>query len=390
VEPDRVQQRADLAGGPQARDEDFAARVGREIDLVAIDLAVAVQLTGQRDGRRAAVAVTPGHDQLRSSEQVRQRQRGIQFLDQHVVEVEFDVRQHGRADFAVEAAHFLVDALPDADVGTRAAKRLDQLIEQERVDIVANAEGEHPHIGRRGGFGIVQNVRRVGLALGGQPVGQEQDHRRALPVDHPHRLLERAVDVRAAERLQPADPVFGSVDFRDGLEIIGVDPEAGAESDDVEPVARVEVVQHEFGGVARLIPFFAEHRAGLVEHEDHVLGNDPVGIRFDGWGDQQREEPVFVRALAVGEQVHVDLVAGQPVVQDEVALGALVTGFIAGAEGEFALARDGDAVGGRVDRADLVVGLDGHADARLLDRAAGELVGAQGVGVVHQPVLDGE
>ena len=60
---------------------------------------------------------------------------------------------------------------------------------------------------------------------------------------------------------------------------IGVDP--GAEGDHGEPVVVVEVLEHEGGGVLRLAELLALHAPGAVQDQDHVLGDDPVGVVGD-------------------------------------------------------------------------------------------------------------
>ena len=73
-----------------------------------------------------------------------------------------------------------------------------QRVEQDGVHVVADAEGEQADVAARGGVHVVEDRAGVGLALGRQAVGQEQDGRRALGVRHVERGRQRAVDVGAA------------------------------------------------------------------------------------------------------------------------------------------------------------------------------------------------
>ena len=148
VEPNLCQQVADLARGPQPRDEacgepcrTIVAPLGVESALVVELPPLAVHLTGERDAGRAALPVAAHQDQLRAREEVGQRV-GVGVLDQHIAKVQFDVRQDRRTDLGVETGDLLVNPLVGADVAGGPPLLLGQRVQKDGVNVVADAEGE--------------------------------------------------------------------------------------------------------------------------------------------------------------------------------------------------------------------------------------------------------
>ena len=156
----------------------------------------------------ALAAVTAHDDQLVAVEQVGQLGR-INLVEGDVVRRrELQVRQHGVADLAVQAADLGLDVLGRPHVGGQGARLVGDGVEERGVDVVADAEGEDARVGRVLGLDVLQDLVRVGLADGRLAVREEHDGER------PARVLaavaqrggHRVVDGGAARRLQLLSP----------------------------------------------------------------------------------------------------------------------------------------------------------------------------------------
>ena len=161
-------------------------------------------------------------------------------------------------------------------------------VEQDGVDVVADAEGEEPHVLGRGICDVGEDAAGVDLAFGRQTVGQEEHHRRPLGLDHLQRFEQGQVDVGAAGRPPAARPSARRPRLCRRDQLAGVFAGAGAELDDVEAVLRVEVVQDVEERLLRLLDLLALHAAGGVEHDDDVLGDD-LRLVVDARRGQEQE-----------------------------------------------------------------------------------------------------
>ena len=104
---------------------------------------------------------------------------------------------------------------------------------------------------------------------------------------------------------------------------------AGAESDDVETILVVQVVQHKAQGLFGLLDLVSAHRARDVEHQEHVLGDDLVGVHVDLGRSQQQEESLPPAVWLVAEQVDANVLWRDSVVEHEIAVGLDVVLLIA-------------------------------------------------------------
>src|SRR5262249_44748426 len=155
-------------------------------------------------------------------EDVGQRLR-VDLVDGDSVHLQVDVGEDGGGDAGVEGGDGFVQALAGADVGAAAVVVLDEGVEEDGVDVVADAEGEEADVGGGGLVDVVEDGGDVGLAFGGETVGEEEDVGGAIGFGHGHRFEEGAVDVGAAGGPEAADPVDGVGGGGGGLEVAGVD-----------------------------------------------------------------------------------------------------------------------------------------------------------------------
>ncbi len=265
---------------------------------------------------------------------------------------------------------------------------LAEFVQQEGVDVIAHAEGKETHILGGTRLDIAQNGGQIGDTCRRQPICQEQHDQRVLVIVHVERRAQRAVDIRISTREQRLQPLLGVLRLADRLNFGGIGRDPGVENQQVEAILRVEVIQHELRGSAGLFPLFALHRAGAVQHHDHVLRDHPLGFDFDRRCDQRHEEAIVRRAFAVGEQVQVDFIAGQAVVQAEIVTFVRVARLVPHHKRLVALAVDGDGVGGRIDGADRIVRLHLHVDAETAHRQVRDMIDPQRIDVVDQPLID--
>ena len=174
-------------------------------------------------------------------------------------------------------------------------------VEQPGVDVEADSEAEEPRSPGVRLAAVVGDLQLLGLARGGQAVGQEEDVAGpGVIVDHRQRRLERRVDVGRAPLADVIDVALGllagprpvPLELRlEALDPVVVD-------DDVEEVVLAKVVEHRFEGLPRLLDLLARHRARPVEHEDHGLGQGLRVRRLHLGAGQQQEIAIVAGALA--------------------------------------------------------------------------------------------
>ena len=179
VQPDLLHQMANGPRGPEARDERLAAFVAECLVMKGVGLLPAVGRAGQRDGGCPALTIAPGHDQLRPGEQIGQLCR-VDLIGADAAHVERDVGQNRRIDLVVERANGFVGILARSHIRRGAALILGQRIQQRGVHVVADAESEQTGVVGQGSGDRIEQQRRVGNALGGQAVGQEDNRGRSL------------------------------------------------------------------------------------------------------------------------------------------------------------------------------------------------------------------
>ena len=145
------------------------------------------------------------------------------------------------------------------------------------------------------------------------------------------------------------------------------------------------MVQHVLERVLRLPEFLALHRAGLVEDDDHIFGDDLRRVHVEARRGEQEKEALACVRVAIRQKIQADMVSGHGVVQVEVGVRGDVVRLVACREAVvcFAITRDGDVVRGRVDRAHGVGRGHLHGDAHLLQRLRRELLGVERVAVMN-------
>ena len=354
------------------------------------DLRLAVDHALQLYIYKTSTFVTPDHDDLRTTEQVRQGV-GIQVVNGDVAEIELQVGQHGCADLFIESGDGFVQALTGQHVAAGAGMALGQRVKKEGVDVKADTKGEQAHIGGHAALEIGQDAVAFGDAFGGQTVGHEDDVSGALVVGHVGGFGEGAVDVGAADGELLVHPAHGFIGLIGGAQFIRVALDASAEGDDVEAVFVIEVAQDEAQGFLGLLKFAVPvHATGFVEHQDNVFG-EGVRLHVRAGGQQSHKEAVavLVAGITVAQQVEG---FGLPngVVQCKIAVGFDVKIFVAGADVVGAFVDHVDAVGGRIGSADIFIGMHIDADADVLQRLYGEFLGVEGIDVFDEAALGGE
>ena len=269
--PDLIDEVRDLAPRPHRRDVRRLGRVDeRDIRPDVLDLlAVAGRRELHGSGRRrveppgdddlpAVVEIAKGRRELLGEADRRQRER--------------QVRQYRPADHREEVAEDQFQVLTRAHVGGAAAVLVGQPIEQDRVHVVAETEGEDPGVG--GPKHVEDLVRRpVALAVG------EKDHdERAAPGrltvrPQPDRVRQGVAAIGAAGGVEPGREVLGggAVGPRRGREVAEENVETRREPDHVEAVLLGQLVDAELQRSPGLNDLVAGHGAAGVDDEDDVL-----------------------------------------------------------------------------------------------------------------------
>ena len=140
VHPDFIQQPADAAGCPKARDISPAYVVFHEANVTDKFPRLAVQRAGDFDRSRSATRIAAEDGQRFSLEQTGQFVR-IELSDLHVAgESERNVRQHGRFNLAEEVAELHFDVFLRQHILTERVGLLGDAIQQVGIHIGAEAE----------------------------------------------------------------------------------------------------------------------------------------------------------------------------------------------------------------------------------------------------------
>jgi hypothetical protein len=200
-----VDERADATVGPQPRDAALP-RIG----LVRIELGLDRGRAGGRgaaddEPQRRVAEVARADEELVAHEQVGQA-RGKHLLealarDGAVASEDGEHRlgQHRPEEPAVDLAHLDLHVLAGQDVAARRAALAGERVEQRRVDVGADAEGEQAAVVTVARGDAVADAGLVAEPDRGHAVGQEQhDGQEALGRGLPDRELQRAVDVGPA------------------------------------------------------------------------------------------------------------------------------------------------------------------------------------------------
>ena len=399
VEPNLVEQEPDAAGRPQPGQEVAAVVLLGERLREGEPPLLARHGARERQGGPAGARRASQHDQLLPFEQVRQR-CGMQLREPHVAfHRQFQVREHGAGDLAVEVRELEFQILSGQHVLARRPGRLHDPVEQVCVDVGADAEAEDPNRPLAGGFGHhVDELAHVGRAHRGQAVGEKDHEAGTVGVVIHGGELEAAGqgvgDGRAPDRLEALHEghglLAGGVVGRQ--EPVGESLGLGGEPDHAEPIAFVEVPQAELQrppGLPELVAL--GHRAGGVEHEHDVLrlrcGRERRGRR----GRKQGEGALVVARLPVAEQPEADLVGGLDAPgEQKVGVGPEVLGLEPDHGLPVAVPLHLDLVAGRVNRRERRVGLEPDRHAHRLERFRGKLLGVERIAILHEPTVGGE
>ena len=161
---------------------------------------------------------------------------------------------------------------------------------------------------------VGDNPIGVGDTLGGQTIGQEDDDLGTLAVGHGQSLRQGQVYVRPPYGTQIIDEPARLIACRSGFGFPRVSPDTRAESHDVEPVLRVQMVEDELQSIFGLIYLLPLHASGSVQHEDHILGHHIPFVHLDLRRHQQQEEAIL-SALPVAEHTHAEILIGDGVVE---------------------------------------------------------------------------
>ena len=159
MQPDLVEQVADLACRPQRGDELVPPLVTECQIFVNEALRPPVDHSLQRDRSRSPLAIATHQHQLGPGEQVGQR-IGVGILHTHTPESEFDVGQDRRADLGIKGTHLLVDALAGANVGAGSPQLSGHGVQQQSVDVVAHTKGKDTGVGSRRLLHVVEDEIR--------------------------------------------------------------------------------------------------------------------------------------------------------------------------------------------------------------------------------------
>jgi hypothetical protein len=218
-------------------------------------------------------------------------------------------------------------------------------VEQDSVDVIADAEGEEPHVLRRDVGDVADDAAGVDLPFGGQTVGQEENHCRPPGLHHVEGGEQRQIDVSAAGRSETFDPIRGVLGFRRFDQIAGVFAGAGAELDDIEAVVRVEVLQNVEKRLSRLLDLLAFHAARGVQHHDDVFGDD-LRLVVDPRCGEKQKIPLFRTLIDITHHAGADGPRRDTPEELEIGVRSHIARFVAGREMEVVWPIDGDVVRG--------------------------------------------
>ncbi len=242
--------------------------------------------------------------------------------------------------------HLGVQFLPRSHELAGAVGHLGQAVEQVSVHVVADAHHEDLRAGRVQLLDLVEDLVRDAFTNRGRPVGEEDHDPRPAGVGLTGQgFLQRPRDVRLPVGDHVVDELArrGQYGRLQRHQLVAEAAHGGAEGDDVEAVALVEVFEAIVEGRAGLLDLLAAHRTAGIEDEDHVLLDDALGGRA-GRVAQQHEEAVLFRRAAERQHAQAEVVlVGDPVEAEVVHAGPAVGPDRGGGLGQ-ALALDGGVV----------------------------------------------
>ena len=396
-----IEQEADAARGPEARDEFVIVGLVRKFHVVGEFLRLAVDRAFDLHRAVALTGVTAGEQKLLALEQVGHG-RGIEFGHAHRAgEGDLGIRQHRFLDLGEEGRDFDFDVFFRQHVLAEGFCLLGDFVEQMRVHVGADAEAEDARVG------FVRLLHRahdqvfLGVADGRTAVGEEDDDVGSVAFVRADGLgfLERVVNGGAADGLQIFDEIAGArAGFRIGVhELFKERLDLGRETHDLEAVHVVQIFHAEKQRLLGLFELRAGHRAGGVEDEDDILGDDPGVLQLRARRGEQQEIAVVI-ALFEGQQIHAQIGVFLRVEKLEVRIRLHVVGLEADHRPLRAVAFDLDLVAGGVDRLERVLGFQLDFHAEIFQRLGGKLLGVErkheveqpGVGLEHMRVAEAD
>ena len=265
-----------------------------------------------------------------------------------VVELHADAGQHRLLDVAAEQARLLGGGFRLEHEERLALAGARQAVDQEAVDRGTDAEREQVGAAELRAYQVEGFFLDRDVAIGDDNEGA----RAAQIAGHGQRAAQRWQQLGAAAAGLAVDEAdrAGDVLLGGGQRLRMQQRVATSERNDVEGVARAQpanqIAQQRLGGVQRK----AVHRARHVDDE-HVLARHHVGAGHPRRRlRHQQEEVLVVRpGAALHQHAGADCRAGEPVVDDDIAVGMCA----AGVQHEPRLirsdARHGDRMRGRAD-----------------------------------------
>ena len=212
------------------------------------------------------------------------------------------VGEHGARDLGGQGADRPLDVFAGANVLGSATRALGEPVEQIGVDVVTDAEREHPELAATL-LGALGDPFGIGFPRAGLAIGQEYDHAQGLLCRGLRECLrERAGDVGAALGIEAANPICRVTPrlSRHAGPFLRVAAHAARKCDQPEPVTcaqRAEQLnQRGFG----LLNFLAGHRAGDVDDGDQIAPQRR-GVGRGTGRQKQHEVAVFADGMMGNE-----------------------------------------------------------------------------------------
>ncbi len=227
-------------------------------------------LAAHGDGARAALRVAALQHKRFCREQVGDQLRiGEYLFDVEPAEIDADIGQHGTVNAFVEALRRGVAVRFKRDNLRLPAALARHTLDQELIDAVADAEGEHARRGR-----VLTDFIEDSHVVADETVGHETYDAHTFGIARAaERRLDRAHHFRAAAALQSfqvlerARTIFRGVRYR----LVEAVPDTARERHQVERIVRVHLLDAQPHGLLGFLDRESPHRAAAVDDKAHLF-----------------------------------------------------------------------------------------------------------------------